>query len=153
MKFLIKSIVFIMISGLLISCNNDSHRNLPTDLVNNSKTASGKLNENLPEITFDELTHDFGKIISGEKVTYSFKFKNSGKSDLLISAVNASCGCTAPSYPNKPIAPGEEGAIAISFNSENRKGFQHKTVTVVSNTNPASVVLHIKADVIQPEMN
>ncbi|MDO9510796.1 MAG: DUF1573 domain-containing protein [Bacteroidales bacterium] len=153
MKTLIKAVFVISICGIMVSCNQDTNRHLSSDLVKNSATASGDSSDDMPVISFEELTHEFGKIISGEKVSYGFKFKNTGKSDLLISSVSASCGCTAPSYPSKPIAPGEEGVIMVSFNSENRKGFQHKTITVSSNSNPANVVLNIKADVIQPEMN
>jgi Protein of unknown function (DUF1573) len=106
--------------------------------------------ENMPVISFEEDTHDFGKLTAGEKVTYSFKFKNTGKSALVISNVSTSCGCTVSSYPQKPVQPGEGATIDVSFNSEGKQGFQSKSITVYSNTEPPTTLLHIKAQVVEP---
>ena len=97
------------------------------------------------------MEHDFGKIIQGEIVTYAFKFENTGKSDLLVSAVSASCGCTATKYSKDPVAPGSDGFIQVTFISEGRKGFQNKTVTVLANTQPNKTTLRLKAVVVIPE--
>lgn len=97
------------------------------------------------------MEHDFGKVIQGEKVSYAFKFKNSGNADLIISDARGSCGCTVADYPKKPMAPGEEGEIDVKFSTEGKKGFQSKTITLVANTEPNSVVLTIKANVQVPE--
>jgi len=99
---------------------------------------------------FKETLHDFGTVIEGEKVTYSFKFKNSGGSNLLISNVSASCGCTATKYTKEPVKPGEEGVVTVTFDSRRRKGFQNKSVTVAANTQPNKTVLRIKAKVMSP---
>ncbi len=84
-------------------------------------------------ISFDDTKHDFGTITEGEKVKHAYKFKNTGSNPLLISNAVASCGCTVPSYPKKPIAPGEEGEIIVEFNSTNRVGQQKKNVLIYSN--------------------
>lgn len=84
-------------------------------------------------ITFVDTKHDFGTITEGEKVKHAYKFKNTGDNPLLISNAVASCGCTVPSYPKKPIAPGEEGEIVVEFNSTNRVGQQKKNVLIYSN--------------------
>ena len=148
-----KKLLFIVIpiAVLFLSCNNGS-TDLGGSIVTNPASADGT-SGSMPVIQFNEDIHDFGRIIAGEKVTYNFKFKNTGNADLLISKVSTSCGCTAPEYPTTPIAAGKEGFITVSFNSENRKGFQHKTITVLSNTNPNTTVLQIKATVFQPEQN
>ena len=101
-------------------------------------------------ITFEETEHDFGKIIEGETVNFSFRFTNTGKSDLLLAEVTSSCGCTVPSYPKMPIRPGEQGEVKVAFNSNGRKGFQSKTVLVASNTQPNTTLLRIKAQVVNP---
>lgn len=148
-QIITKSLMGVLFIGL-IACNNSKNKEkeLSTDLVKNPNTASGKIDKDkLPEISFKETEHDFGEIFQGEKVSYSFRFKNTGKSDLIISDVGASCGCTVPEYPQEPIKPGEEGSILVTFNSGNREGFQKKTVTVVSNTQPNYVHLKIKAKV------
>ncbi|MCK4569315.1 MAG: DUF1573 domain-containing protein, partial [Bacteroidales bacterium] len=120
--------------GLIASCNSDNGK-LPADVVHNPITASGEANMNeLPAFEFREILHDFGTVIEGEKVTYSFKFKNSGGKDLLISNVSASCGCTATKYTKETVAPGGEGVITVTFDSRRRTGFQNKTLTVSANT-------------------
>lgn len=86
-----------------------------------------------PQITFAENSHDFGDIEQGEKVNYVFKFENSGTEPLILSNVLTTCGCTATSWPRDPLAPGDEGEIAVSFNSAGKMGKQNKVVTVVSN--------------------
>jgi hypothetical protein len=105
----------------------------------------------MPVMTFVEDSHDFGKINAGERVTYAFKFKNTGKSDLVISNVSTSCGCTVSSYPKQAIKTNEESTIDISFNSEGKHGFQTKTITVYSNTQPPVTILTIRAQVVEPD--
>lgn len=136
----------------LFACSGSTKKSIPADVVNIPNTAEGNGDqENLPVMTFSSTEHDFGKMVSGEVVTYSFKFKNTGKSDLVIAGISASCGCTASRYPNMPVKPGEENYIEVSFDSNAKMGFQHKTLTVAANTQPSSTVLSIKAVVIAPE--
>lgn len=143
---------FVMAIGLtLFSCNPDSENEqekISSDLVNNPNTASGKSDQSiLPVFQFEETEHNFGKILEGETVAYNFKFKNIGKSDMIITEVSTSCGCTVPSFSKTPIPPGKEGVIRIAFNSQGRRGFQSKNILVVANTQPNTTVLHIKAQV------
>ncbi len=137
---------------LLTSCNNSSNQNsgkpLSTDIVKNPNTANGDTDTtNLPKFKFDEEIHDFKRIDEGEKVSYGFKFKNVGKSDLVISDARGSCGCTIADYPKTPIPPNGSGVINVSFNSEGKKGFVSKNVTITANTQPNTKVLVIKAQV------
>ena len=99
------------------------------------------------QITFDEEMHDFGHLSAGEQVSYSFRFRNTGKKDLIISGCSASCGCTVPSYPQGRIAPGEEGYLTVSFNSSGKAGETYEEVTVVSNAQPGRQTLRIRAQV------
>mgnify|MGYP002368555356 CR=1 FL=1 len=111
--------------------------------------AAAAANDKLPKTTikFNEMEHDFGKIKAGDKVKYSFKFKNSGKEPLIINSAKGSCGCTVPSYPKEPVAPGAEGVIDVEFNSAGKSGAQTKTVTLNANTDPNPTRLTIKAEV------
>ncbi|MDI9357155.1 MAG: DUF1573 domain-containing protein [Chitinophagaceae bacterium] len=88
---------------------------------------------------------DFGTINEGDVVTHTFSFKNSGTVPLVISSATGSCGCTIPTYPKEPIAPGEEGKIVVRFNSKGKPGVQNKNITIVSNTYPTINILEIKA--------
>jgi hypothetical protein len=149
MKKLLFTLLFS--AGFLISCTNSGNK-VSTDAVNNPASAVVNTNAgDLAIIQFEETSHDFGKIIQGEKVSYTFKFKNVGKTDLLISKVSTSCGCTVTSYPTDPVGPGESGKIVATFDSHNKKGFQNKTVTVLANTEPNYTTLSIKSDVEVPE--
>jgi hypothetical protein len=152
MKIRVFPFLFILI--VLIACNRNSNDRLSTDLVNNPNSADSTANTGeLPKFQFESDLHDFGKVIEGEKLTYSFKFKNVGKSDLVIAAANATCGCTVPDFPREPIRPGTEGMITITFNTKGKMGFQNKTITLVANTQPNNYVLTVKATVNTPENN
>ena len=138
---------------IIISCSEDRNR-VPADVVNIPNSATGKNNnDQLPVIEFSNLEHDFGKVIQGEVVTFSFKFKNTGRSDLVIANISAACGCTASKYPRTPVKPGSEDVIEVSFNSSGKQGFQNKTLGVAANTQPSTTTLTIKAQVIIPEKN
>lgn len=139
-----------VLAVLTTGCDFSKDNKLPSDVVNNPNSADGKESEKMPEISFETKEHDFGKVISGEVVSYNFKFKNTGDADLVISKVSSSCGCTVPDYPGEPIKPGEEKYLEVTFESENRNGFQSKTVTVGANTQPSKTTLRIKAKVIHP---
>ena len=139
---------------IFTSCGNRNTSSdlLPSDIVKNPNSAQGKdADSDMPMLEFEQDFHDFGRVIQGEKVSFSFKFRNSGKSDLIISRVSSSCGCTVPDFPKTPIKPGETHKIDVKFDSENRRGFQNKTITIISNTQPNSQILRIKAQVILPE--
>ena len=92
-------------------------------------------------------SYDFGQIKEGEKVEYEFKFTNTGDSPLIISNVQASCGCTTPEYSKNPIAPGDEGMVKVVFNSAGQVGKQHKIVTVTSNSTSPNTLLHLRGEV------
>ena len=100
-----------------------------------------------PIIKFEKDLYDFGVITAGETVHYDFKFKNTGKSPLIITNASATCGCTIPEYPTKPIKPGEEGVIKVVFNSLGKVGIQDKVVTITSNANPVTTNVHIVGEV------
>ena len=150
-----KKLLFVLLigAGLMVSCNNSGNK-VSADTVKNSNSAvMNKEAGDLPVIQFEETSHDFGKIIQGEKVSYTFKFKNTGNSDLLISKVSTSCGCTVGEYPKAPIEPGSSGKIEVTFNSHGKKGFQNKTITVLANTEPNHTTLYIKSNVQVPDQN
>lgn len=135
----------------LISCNSGNNDKLSTDIVNNPSTASEEFDgSGLPEIKFVSDNHDFGEVVQGEVVTFAFKFENVGQSDLLISNVSTSCGCTVSKYPKDPVPPGGKESIQVTFDSSGRKGFQSKTATVVANTQPSKTTLRVEARVKQP---
>ncbi|MEI7491083.1 MAG: DUF1573 domain-containing protein [Bacteroidota bacterium] len=146
-------ILFVLAVAFASSCNSSGNKEekISTDLVKNPNTADGQSNPgSLPVFKFEEIEHDFGKIIQGESVSYEFQFTNTGKTDLIIVDVSTSCGCTVPSYSKAPIRPGDKGTIKVSFNSAGKHGFQSKSILVVANTQPNTTLLRIKAEIAGP---
>ena len=104
-----------------------------------------------PVLTFDTKEHDFGQINQGDKVTYNFKFKNTGEADLFITSARGTCGCTVPEYPKEAVKPGESGKIKVSFNSAGKKGQTGKSVFLTCNTKEGKEELKIKSTINVPE--
>lgn len=92
-------------------------------------------------IEWETKRYDFGDVVSGDKVKNVFKFTNTGDEPLIITDVKASCGCTAPSWPKEPVAPGESAEIEAIFDTAGKSGAQTKSITVTANTEPSSTVL------------
>jgi hypothetical protein len=93
-------------------------------------------------------THDFGKIKVNKPVTHEFRFTNSGDAPLVISSVQASCGCTVTDYSKDPIAPGAEGFVKATYNAA-KVGVFSKTVTVNANAAESVVQLTIKGECVE----
>jgi len=145
---MLKYFVSFVVVVLLVSCGNNNNK-VTTDLVNIPATADSSAEKgSLPKFEFKHTTFDFGAINPGEIVSHTFKFKNVGGSDLIIAKVASSCGCTIPKYSDKPIKPGEDGFIEAIFDSAGRTGMQHKTLTIMANTQPNKVELSFTAEII-----
>lgn len=105
------------------------------------------------KIEFKTETINYGTVVKGEDsgVRY-FEFTNTGDAPLLITNVRSSCGCTVPSYPKTPIAPGKSDKIEVKYNMAT--GPISKTITVETNAvnkNKGVVPLRIKGTVIMKE--
>jgi len=136
-----KKLFLSLIAGgmLLTACNSNQ-----TGASANNTTANAA---DAPMMKFEKDTHDFGKIKRGDKVTYDFKFTNTGKSPLIITDAVATCGCTKPEVPKAPIKPGESGNVHVTFDSAGKLGLQDKQITVTANTNPAQTRVHLIGEV------
>lgn len=97
-------------------------------------------------MTIDKEIHDFGKVVEGVENHCTFTVTNTGDKPLVLSDVKASCGCTTPSKPEGPIAPGKSDKIEVGF-KPNGKGVSEKTITITANTDPRITVVKVKADV------
>jgi hypothetical protein len=82
----------------------------------------------------DSASRDYGKIPEGQKLDVSYRFRNTGSTPLVIGQIRPSCGCTIAEQPKAPIAPGAEGQIRATFNSQGHSGVNHKTLFVTANT-------------------
>lgn len=97
---------------------------------------------------FENETIDYGTIPHNADGKREFVFVNNGNKPLIITNATGSCGCTVPSFPKEPIAPGAKAIIGVKYATD-RVGAFTKTVTVTSNAEgSASKVLTIKGTVL-----
>ena len=146
------ALLFCIVS--LAACHPKNQQNDLLDaqkLIANPIEPDGKISgdtSQLPKIHFYETEFDFGEnIMEGQVVSHEFKFKNTGKTPLIISKTETSCGCTVSEFVNEPVAPGNEGKIKISYDSNGRPGSFQKSVIVIANTVPNDTKLLIIGDV------
>lgn len=96
-------------------------------------------------ITFKTLEINRPNIAYGADETFTFDFKNTGKTPVIISNVQTSCGCTTADKPSEPIQPGKSSKISVKYDTK-RVGEFTKTITVTTNVGEP-VVLTIKGKV------
>jgi Protein of unknown function (DUF1573) len=99
-------------------------------------------------ISFDKKSHDFGKINENDgKASHVFEFTNTGNAPLVVNRVQASCGCTTPTWTKEPIESGKKGSITVTYNPQGRPGAFTKTITVYSNAAEEQEHLTIQGEV------
>lgn len=129
----------VLISSLHFACTSNDVNSVDKQSVDSAKRAQ-QLNAatdsaNFTRIQWIDSTHqNLGKVKEGSVLEVSWRFKNTGTKPLIISNVNASCGCTVAEKPEAPVAAGEEGVIKAKFDSKDRQGMQRKDVYVLANT-------------------
>ena len=137
------SFLIILAGTVLISCDVRKNDKVVDDGVQQMEDAK----KDSTTVQLIDSVYNFGTIAEGEQVTYSFRFKNSGAKPMVITNTSASCGCTVPEKPEKPIMPGQTGSIKVVFNSKGKLGHNEKNITVMANTKPAFPLLVLTGDV------
>jgi hypothetical protein len=137
-----------VLSLAIVSCKENATSKVKSTNLETAKERDEKINVGNAIIKFDKTEFDFGKVTEGEIVKGNFIVSNDGESDLLILDAKASCGCTVPEWPKKPIKPGESADIKFEFNTRGKKGNQTKTITLQTNTEKISERLIIKGMVV-----
>lgn len=102
--------------------------------------------QNAPKMTFEDTTVDYGTIEQNGEPFRVFKFTNTGNAPLVITNAKGSCGCTVPTYPKEPIAPGATSEIKVRYDTS-RVGPFTKRITINTNEGEEPVVLTIKGTV------
>ena len=114
---------------------------LTTDAIAQEEVVNGA------KIEFEKDKHDYGSIKYGADGQCTFDFKNTGSAPLIISNAKGSCGCTVPSWPKEPIAPGQTATITVKYDTK-RPGAINKSVTITSNAvNEPTKVIRITGNV------
>ena len=129
--------IFIAITFFLSAVSLNAQTDKPTP----------NFDANAPVFKFVNEVIDYGTIKKNANGEREFVFKNTGKSPLIISNVQESCGCTVPTKPEKPVMPGETGVIKVKYATD-RVGRFSKTVTISSNASEANKVVRIKGEVL-----
>ncbi len=100
-------------------------------------------------IDFESKVVDYGTIENKSDGARKFVFKNNGTESLIIKNAKGSCGCTVPTWPREPIAPGASGEIGVKYDTK-RVGKFTKTITLTTNADKKPVILTIKGEVNPP---
>ena len=87
------------------------------------------------------ITPTEGEIKKGDTALHAYKFKNTGKNDLVITKINVSCGCLVPDYPKRPVKPGQIDSIIIRYTSKTKDGRQLGRLVFHMNTDPEETEL------------
>ena len=103
-----------------------------------------------PKMEFESTVIDYGLIEHNADGKREFILTNVGNAPLIISNAKGSCGCTVPTWPKAPIAPGESASIGVKY-ATNRVGKFTKTITLTTNTDEKTKVLTVKGEVKKPE--
>lgn len=106
-----------------------------------------------PAIEVNKEIHDYGMVEYAGNGTCEFVITNTGTEPLVIQSAKASCGCTVPSYPKEPIAPGASATITVKYDTK-RPGSINKSIKITSNAvNATEKVIYIKGQVQQQAEN
>ncbi|WP_439128819.1 DUF1573 domain-containing protein [Polaribacter sp.] len=143
-KITLLSFLFVTTS-LLISCGNgNASAKINKDNLTNAKNRDAEIKKGTASISVDEKVYDFGTVNEGEIVEKIFNITNSGKTDLVITDAQVTCGCTVPQWPKAPIKPGETKEVKVRFNTAGKGNRQRKDITLVTNTESGREILTLK---------
>jgi hypothetical protein len=76
---------------------------------------------------------DFGSLRQNQPVSRELQLFNYGKSPLEIRALVGNCSCLQAVAEKQVLKAGESTVVTITFNPQDRKGTQNKSITVYSN--------------------
>lgn len=140
-------LTLVLFAGILTSCN-ESNAAAKVNKANleNAKKRDLDISEGAPIITFDKTEYDFGTVTDGDVIETVFTLTNTGKSALVITDAQTTCGCTVPTWPKgKAIEPGESTEIKVKFDTAGKGGGrQIKNVTLFTNTANGREIVALK---------
>ena len=152
MRKVILSLGLVLLSASVTMAQHKKHKNdsdgdkqqtVATSTPTTNSTAATTLKAD--DMSFKDMTHDFGSVQEGPDATCEFTFKNNGKEPIIIQKAQPSCGCTVPSFSSDPVLPGATGTIDVAFHTKGKANAFTKTITVISNA--GTKVLTIKGNV------
>ncbi|MFY0631358.1 MAG: DUF1573 domain-containing protein [Flavobacteriaceae bacterium] len=146
-KIVIASIVAFS-TVLFISCaETNASSKINKANLDSAKKRDIEIKKGAPAISFDKSVYNFGTVNEGDIVEAKFTLTNTGKTALVISNAESTCGCTVPVWPKEAIKPGESSEIVAKFNTAGKPNRQSKTITLTTNTASGREVLTLKGSV------
>jgi predicted small secreted protein len=146
-----KKIFIVLVAALsLAACQTADKKTSGSKLSEAEKDKAAKDSANYTTVEWlDTKSRDIGKVKEGRVVEVTYRFKNTGNKNLIITDVKPGCGCTVADKPDEPIFPGKEGIIKAKFDSKGQHAGEHiKYVYVTANMNPSpSTELSFKVDI------
>ncbi|PHS02189.1 MAG: hypothetical protein COA78_21820 [Blastopirellula sp.] len=129
------------IQASTISVNSlESQKKTSLELFN-----SIQIDENEPIAVVDDDSYDFGVV---ERFTHSehyFTVRNEGTAPLELTKGPSSCSCTVLGLTNQVVAPGEEVAIKLSWNTRLKEGlFDQKAIIYTNDPEHKELVFQVK---------
>lgn len=112
--------------------------------------AQTKKAQKTPTMKFEQTTVDYGTIQQNSDPLRTFSFKNTGSTPLIITGARGSCGCTVPSYPKKPIGPGETAVIEVRYDTK-RVGPFRKSVRITTNEKVMKKTKNSAGEIVEKE--
>lgn len=145
-----KIFLFAMLTVLGVTTSNAQTAKKATKKAIEVKAATPKVEG--AGMVFESETIDYGTVAADSDGKREFVFTNNGTKPLIITNTQGSCGCTVPTSPKEPIAPGAKGVIGVKYATDRAGQAFTKTVTVTSNAEgQPTKVLTIKGNVLARE--
>ncbi|TDE29658.1 DUF1573 domain-containing protein [Flavobacterium ranwuense] len=140
------TLAMLVVLGVVSSTAQETSKKLK---ATNTKVATAKVNG--AGMVFVTETIDYGTVAYNSDGKREFVFTNNGNKPLIITNAQGSCGCTVPTYPKEPIAPGAKGVIGVKYDTSRGGQAFTKTVTLTTNAVVPSKTLTIKGNVLAAE--
>lgn len=100
-----------------------------------------------PKLELDRYALQFGEGKPSDKNTVVVKVKNTGVKDLLLTEVVPSCNCVSANWDKKPIPPGGQGSVVLTYELRNIGNYIQQ-VTFFSNVLEEPTVFTIEGVVM-----
>ncbi|SHL84671.1 DUF1573 domain-containing protein [Flavobacterium xinjiangense] len=143
-----KIVTLALLLVLGVTASNAQETSKVTKKIKASTAKISTLKVDGAGMVFVTETIDYGTVAHNADGKREFVFTNNGNKPLIITNTQGSCGCTVPTTPKEPIAPGAKGIIGVKYATD-RVGPFTKTVTVTSNAaGQATKTLTIKGTVL-----
>ena len=142
----IVTLAFLLVLG--VTASNAQETSKAVKKIKAKTTAASTPKVDGAGMVFVTETIDYGTVAYNSDGRREFVFTNNGNKPLIITNVQSTCGCTVPTYPKEPIAPGAKGVIGVKYDTSRAGQAFTKTVTLTTNAVEPSKTLTIKGNVL-----